>query len=517
MRLDKVIAKTLRFFKQTDQMMTPQNYYTAFCKHAKEEKLKLDECELIKQFIEKLNPNMQKLALSYNIRNIEDLLFFLTNQINHSKSSDNELLLKNLTLLARTLIGITRIMHNKELAKISKEISQGDFKQVGFVEKAVEKFREFKNSYKPVFMNKLNKYGHFAKDDLKSFVDDVLKTFEKLDDKRTVEELIKMLIFSLTPSIVPANSEVLGKLEKELYENAHLITEYDMRKKINDIILDRIKDDNEILSIKLRDANLVLDSLLGKITSMISNTNTQNEDIHKISKELQDIDFSTSSTKEIHSKLLDITQKFSSSLEKFSGNLNQNQNETNTLQQKIKKLESELEETKKIANEDFLTKTLTRRALNVKLKEFDNAYLEKNIDYGVIFLDIDYFKKINDSFGHKTGDAVLASLGKFLVKSANDNGGFVGRYGGEEFMMALRKNKDELFSFAQKIRQKIQKAKFVYQGNEIFVTISCGVILRSEANTQKEMLSLVDKLLYKAKQSGRNKAVKLNETLMSNT
>jgi len=510
MRLDKVIAKTLRFFKQTDQMMTPQNYYTAFCKHAKEEKLKLDECDLARRFIDKLHPNMQKLACSYNIRSVEDLLFFLTNQINHSKSSDNELLLKNLTLLARTLIGITRVMHNKELAKISKEISQGDFKQVGFVEKAVEKFREFKNSYKPTFMNKLNKYGHFTKDDLSGFVDDILSAFEKLDDKRTIEEFMKILIFSLTPSIVPANSEVLGKLEKELYENPHLITEYDARKKINDIILDRIKDDNEILSIKLRDANLVLDSLLGKITSMISNTNTQNEDIHKISKELQDIDFSMSSTKEIHSKLLDITQKFSCSLEKFSGNLNQNQNETNTLQQKIKKLESELEETKKIANEDFLTKTLTRWALDTKIKELDNIYLKKNIDYGIIFIDIDYFKKINDTFGHKTGDAILASLGKFLVKSANDNNGFVGRYGGEEFIMALRKNKDELFSFAQKIRQKIQKAKFVYQGNEIFVTISCGVVLRSETNTYKETIAIADKLLLKAKKSGKNKVEQLN-------
>ena len=168
-----------------------------------------------------------------------------------------------------------------------------------------------------------------------------------------------------------------------------------------------------------------------------------------------------------------------------------------------------MEKTKKIANEDFLTKTLTKRALNIRLKEFEQNYLQNNINYAIIFIDIDYFKKINDGFGHRTGDAVLASVGKFLVKVANDKNGIVGRYGGEEFMMVFEEdNKEKLFLFANKIAQKIQKAKFVYQQKEIHITISGGVVLRSEANTQKEAIVKADKLLYKAKKSGRNKVEK---------
>ncbi|MDR2426165.1 MAG: GGDEF domain-containing protein [Endomicrobium sp.] len=126
----------------------------------------------------------------------------------------------------------------------------------------------------------------------------------------------------------------------------------------------------------------------------------------------------------------------------------------------------------------------------------------------IIMLDIDYFKKINDKYGHLTGDKVLCAIAKILVDCVRP-GDFVGRYGGEEFIvfMPLAKQFDAK-KVAQEINDMVKNKKFC-ENNEIFhVTISAGIsCYPKDGQTIDQIIEAADKALYKAKEKGRNSVV----------
>lgn len=128
-------------------------------------------------------------------------------------------------------------------------------------------------------------------------------------------------------------------------------------------------------------------------------------------------------------------------------------------------------------------------------------------DVSFVMLDIDHFKKINDSYGHTIGDAVLKELAMILSTSIRDCD-YVGRYGGEEFSIILTKmNSDDTYEWCEMIRKKIQNHKFYAGDLSIQVTVSMGFYCKSAKDTigSYDMIKTSDEALYKAKQNGRNK------------
>ena len=167
----------------------------------------------------------------------------------------------------------------------------------------------------------------------------------------------------------------------------------------------------------------------------------------------------------------------------------------------------QLEAVKKESKEDFLTKTATKRALIEELERIEEKYKRYGSDYSVCFFDIDHFKKINDTYGHEAGDVILASVGQLLRKYSRQVD-FVGRYGGEEFVVLL----PEIplangINLANKLREILQNAKFMYKDERISVTASCGVSVRSANSSWMLTIEEADKMLYLAKQSGRNRVM----------
>jgi diguanylate cyclase (GGDEF)-like protein len=149
---------------------------------------------------------------------------------------------------------------------------------------------------------------------------------------------------------------------------------------------------------------------------------------------------------------------------------------------------------------DPLTKTLNRRALMARLK----LYLSAGIPISVMMLDIDNFKRINDTYGHLTGDKVLKELSEIIEKSLRSED-FVGRYGGEEFLIVLpRTNKETAFKVAERIRRKIERHRFPVPEP---VTVSIGVADSTEGESLEELISLADERLYRAKRSGKNRVI----------
>ena len=165
----------------------------------------------------------------------------------------------------------------------------------------------------------------------------------------------------------------------------------------------------------------------------------------------------------------------------------------------------------KEATEDGLTKLMVRKFFMQALKvETENAQKEKR-PTSLIMTDIDHFKKFNDTYGHQTGDLVLAQVAEIILKNIRKNrvrNDLVGRYGGEEFVVLLSDtNLNKACELAERIRKIIETTNFKsVNGENLKVTISMGVSMseNSDINPEK-LIEIADKGLYKAKETGRNK------------
>ncbi|ABB44918.1 diguanylate cyclase/phosphodiesterase [Sulfurimonas denitrificans DSM 1251] len=167
--------------------------------------------------------------------------------------------------------------------------------------------------------------------------------------------------------------------------------------------------------------------------------------------------------------------------------------------------------TKKKIFTDPLTGTFNRNYLD----EIEHVLnLEK---YSVAMLDLDKFKIINDTYGHKTGDYVLSHVSTLFKNSIRESDILV-RYGGEEFLLLINKRDktEPKTNICERIRSNVAKENFSYDGHDIKVTVSIGVHKHPalEKNLQ-EAIKIADKMLYEAKSSGRNKIVIYDEKLNS--
>ena len=124
-----------------------------------------------------------------------------------------------------------------------------------------------------------------------------------------------------------------------------------------------------------------------------------------------------------------------------------------------------------------------------------------------VFLDIDYFKKFNDTYGHQTGDTVLSTLGQVIKDSIRDSD-FAARYGGEEFaIVSYHTDGPAAVHVAERLRQMVEHCDVRDNDNVLHVTISLGVATfpHEEIRDYKQIVECADKALYKAKENGRNR------------
>lgn len=159
---------------------------------------------------------------------------------------------------------------------------------------------------------------------------------------------------------------------------------------------------------------------------------------------------------------------------------------------------------------DELTKLLSRKYLSVILSKEVSYARKRGIDFALVAVDIDYFKSINDTYGHDAGDAVLQQLAE-LLSNRSRAGDYVFRLGGEEFLILLVDVRDNAaVSIANKINQEIKDEDFVLPNKkQINITASLGVTLYDGHPDYSRTLSQADKALYQAKNTGRDKVVYL--------
>lgn len=167
----------------------------------------------------------------------------------------------------------------------------------------------------------------------------------------------------------------------------------------------------------------------------------------------------------------------------------------------------------KHATLDALTGFYNRRQLEERIKQEVSSAKRQKRNLCAIMTDIDYFKNVNDTYGHAAGDLVLKTVSGVIKHQLRDYD-IAGRYGGEEFAIILPYTKiEEAQMVAQRLRRAVEKTKIDISKvnadineNLIGVTISLGISEYKSGDNEKILLQKADKALYKAKENGRNRA-----------
>ncbi|WP_455199931.1 GGDEF domain-containing response regulator [Kaarinaea lacus] len=183
------------------------------------------------------------------------------------------------------------------------------------------------------------------------------------------------------------------------------------------------------------------------------------------------------------------------------------------LAQTIQELEQSRRYLKEQADTDPLTRLANRRSFFASASTNLAQMQRQNEHFSIIILDIDHFKRINDTYGHQAGDAVLQQLATVLSTAIRE-GDSLARIGGEEFVVASPyTNRLAAIVLSERLRKAVEESEFIYESNRIPVTISLGVASMNKGGDDVDkLLAVADSRLYLAKQKGRNRICASDKT-----
>jgi len=181
--------------------------------------------------------------------------------------------------------------------------------------------------------------------------------------------------------------------------------------------------------------------------------------------------------------------------------------EVQEAEQRIRELEAELQHMSELVREDQLTGSLNRRGLDDVFERESARADRRNTPLCVALLDLDNFKRLNDTYGHMAGDAALKHLVK-VVRDTLRSMDVIARFGGEEFLILLPETTVDAAAAAMvRVQRELTKHFFLHDNEKMLITFSCGVALRFPNEEQVSLMDRADKAMYQAKNSGKNRVV----------
>jgi len=397
--------------------------------------------------------------------------------------------------ISKSSYDATPKIYEKEFCKIANEI-EFDVEECKYFQYALSKISQ--SELKNALIGKI--------ESIYDLIDILLQRVEK----KNIKTMADLMAKSMQPSISIKLDEKLEAFSIKIGDSPSLIFEDAIQHEIEHFIEQRFEVDKKVLARKTADIARLI-TLMNKYLGDAIDTGKQgSSNILDIKNKISSLDVSASTQKELstlQNKLVNAASNLESEIKTVNDNFTSGQNEIKELENRVKELEDELKRTKQTNKKDHLTGTLTRRAFEDELIKFDERFSRLGQDYAVVFFDIDHFKRINDNYGHDAGDVILKTFASLLIKLTRDID-IVGRYGGEEFISLVNYNNiDELFIYINRIKNIVNKNKFIYNEHKIQITFSAGVELRSNSNDPQSAILKADELLYKAKHTGRNRII----------
>ena len=357
-----------------------------------------------------------------------------------------------------------------------------------------------------------------SEEEKEEFINSDILTFKELCvllSNRVPQTEIKLFLNHLYFYMSPSLSN--KKIKSEVYEvcsklasSPKKLTNIENIRKLRKLTNLRMEADKELFTDKTKDVRKLINFLDKYFTKVLNEHTTSLKTIHEIKEDISNINLSSTSKDDIsklQEKLLKTVSKIEDTLEKDNCVLKDNHDECVNLHQQIQVLQENLNKAEEEKSIDFLTGVLTRRAYEIEIQRIENEYKVFNSKYALVFFDIDHFKLINDNYGHECGDVILETFAKILKKLTRVED-VITRYGGEEFIAIIHyKNFMEVKNYLSRAKNIITNNKFIYKNLKLKVEFSAGVTFRKNYNSYDEAIAAADKLLYKAKNEGRNKII----------
>lgn len=510
MTIQTIIKKAIRRLELENKLLTPDFYAEAFCKEAAKEGMSIEDCSQVDRFVASLNTPFQKELTQYRIKTTAELVRYLISKLNRTDSSLCNDMLEAQTIFTKRVLQVVGVLHNKEASALAKKSIEllNSHPSLAELEQTKQLWINFITTYDDSFLQKLGSFSTVDSADLRKTIEYMkLPTGAKGIEQASPEytKIAALLVASFVPSIASKSNDKIVKLSHKIGQNPTVLEDTSIENEIKSAISLRIALDKKSVVEMIKALDSVLDKLSHRIIDMIERSDTSTEEIQKIKEELNSYELdAVSDFKLAHKKLFTIAVALEENTKALSQDLKQHSSDVQMMGAKIAQLEEELQKTKEELKEDFLTKLYNKRALDEFLTQREAAYERYGHNYSVVMFDLDFFKEVNDNYGHEAGDAVLIAFAKILKKECRSVD-IVGRYGGEEFMAILSETDTAGgVTFAEKVRAHVQKARFMYKGERINVTVSCGVSERSKHVSMKSVIHSADEYLYTAKKNGRN-------------
>ena len=504
--VSQVIKESIQTMKERGLMLTPDNYAEVFCEIAKKNGVIVPDCQKLEKYSARLNDELKAQLKQKNVRNLDELFAFMVARLNSPGLAEYPKLINALVAMNKKVFQAVASLHNKNAKNLAEASSEALNRRLDAqaIDRIKDKWFDFLTDYDDSFLKRLGVYGVKNFSDLKDIVAELEDVLTK---EQACEKLVPLVLDMLRPSITDKIDGEIEKVNKILKSDPKLLEDFSVRKNIENLTKKRIELDRAEVSTKVGALDKVLDGINEQIAGLISSSSKSSSQMQFIKNDLNSINLNEDSFEVIRDKLKNIADTLDVEVKQLGEQMLSDQQTIKELQAKVSKLEVELESAKAENKEDFLTKTATKKALMEELGRLEVDFLQQNADYAVCFFDIDHFKNINDVYGHDAGDVIIASVGRVLRGNSRE-ADFVARYGGEEFVVLLPGfDMAQSIEFADKVRDVLKNSKFLYKDERINVTVSCGVAIRSQNQSQAAVLEASDKMLYQAKQNGRDQVM----------
>lgn len=177
------------------------------------------------------------------------------------------------------------------------------------------------------------------------------------------------------------------------------------------------------------------------------------------------------------------------------------------MEEESQELRKEAEKSRHLALKDALTGIWNRQALNEMMEKEHDRWQRYQRPLSIVIWDVDFFKRVNDNYGHDAGDKVLKTIARIFQQATRD-ADFIARFGGEEFVGVFPETRlEDALALANKIRKKIATSKFHYEQKPVPITASAGLATFSPGDSIEDVFKRADKALYQAKETGRNRCI----------
>lgn len=271
--------------------------------------------------------------------------------------------------------------------------------------------------------------------------------------------------------------------------------------------LEEIIQNQEIIKQSLNQAKSLMKQMVSSLISNIEELSDSTGEYHdKLGYYSEKIN-QTDDIKTLNEFLVEImreTKQMQESASNYRNDFLTARAEVSLAQNKINQLETELSKMCEKVHEDHLTGILNRRGLDSAFERETSRAARQQAPLCYALLDIDNFKQLNDTHGHKVGDDVLV----YLVESVKDTTrpeDVVSRYGGEEFVILLPNTKlEEAVDILSRIRRNLTKKFFLHENKRLLITFSAGIAQHKPGEPQENTFKRADEALYRAKKGGKN-------------